>query len=46
MEDIVAYRLHKLHDKIMYNLFANDNESILDIKSLSKRIGISQLPNM
>ncbi len=42
VEGIFANRLCKLHDRIIYNLFANGNESILDIKSIC----ILQLPDL
>ncbi len=46
VEGVSAKRRCKLHDRIIYNLFANDNESILDIKSICKRMGILQLPDL
>ncbi len=46
IEGVSAKRLCKLHDRIIYNLFANVNESILDIKSICKRTGILQLPDL
>ncbi len=46
IEGVSAKRLCKLQNKIIYNLFANDNESILDIKSICKRMDILQLPDL
>ncbi len=46
VEGVSANRPCKLYDRIIYNLFANDNETILDIKSIRKRMGILQLPDM
>ncbi len=46
MEGLSAKRLYKFHDMFIYNLFANVNESIFDIKSICKRIGILQLPDL
>ncbi len=43
-EGLYAKRLCKLHDRIIYNLFAYVNESILDTKSICKGIVILQLP--
>ncbi len=46
VEGVSAKRLCKLHDRIIYNLLANSNESILDIKSICKWMGILQLTDL
>ncbi len=46
LEGVSAKTLCKIHDRIIYNLFANENKSILDIKSICKRMGILQLPDL